>query len=270
MVMSNKMHILNFKSLNFKSLNLILLFSFLLSPLSLSSQNSVDSVPKQEEKSLVLRMFSTYTQNLNYYTVAALMAVEGSCFIPFPSEVVVPPAAYQACNPESKSLYVSDSLLLNISLVVFFATLGALLGGVISYYFAFFVGRPFIYWFVETKLGRLCLLDARKVKKAEDIFVKNGNIAIFICRLIPGIRQIISVPAGLAKMKMAPFLLYTTLGAGIWNIILALMGYFAHGQQEVINRYSSEISYGILALCVLFGGYVVFRVVRRKKIEVVS
>jgi membrane protein DedA with SNARE-associated domain len=251
---------------------LTLLLSFFLTVFvclsSVSAQNSIDSIPKQEEKqSLVLRMFSAYTNNLNYYTVTALMAVEGSCFIPFPSEVVVPPAAYQACNPDNKKLYVSDSLWLNISLVIFFATLGALLGGVVSYYFAFFVGRPFIYWFVETKIGHLCLLNAEKVQKAEKIFVKNGSIAIFICRLIPGIRQIISVPAGLAKMKMRPFLLYTFLGAGLWNVVLALLGYFAHGQQDIINRFGSEISYIILALVVLFGIYLFYKVFLKKKSE---
>jgi len=240
---------------------ILFLLAFLLCVNFLSAQNMNDSVPKQ---SFVVRMFSAYTQNLNYFTVTALMTVESSCFIPFPSEVVVPPAAYQACDPNHKSLYVSESKWLNMTLVVFFATLGALLGAVINYYVALFLGRPFIYWFVETRIGRLCMLDAKKVQKAEEYFYKNGSISTFIGRLIPGIRQIISVPAGLAKMKMRPFLFYTTLGAGIWNVALALLGYLAHGQQALINQYSSEISYVILALGIVFCIYLFYKAFKKK------
>jgi membrane protein DedA with SNARE-associated domain len=191
------------------------------------------------------------------------MTVESS-FIPFPSEIVVPPAAYQACNPENANLYVTDSKWINIALVLFFATLGAMLGATINYFLALFLGRPFIYWFVGTKLGRLCLLDAKKVQKAEDYFVKNGNISTFIGRLIPAIRQLISIPAGLAKMKIRHFLLYTFLGAGSWNLVLVMLGYFAHGQQALINRYNSEISYAILGLAVLFGIYLLYKAFGKK------
>ena len=241
----------------------IILFS-LIGILNLNAQNTNDSIPKYEDKEpFIVRIFSSYTQNLNYFTVAALMTVESSCFIPFPSEVVVPPAAYQACNPENKRLYVTESKWINISLVILFATIGALIGAIINYYFALYLGRPFIYWFVETRLGRLCFLDAKKIQKAENYFVKNGSISTFIGRLIPGIRQVISVPAGLAKMKMRPFIIYTTIGAGIWNVILALLGFFAHGQQDVILLYSKEISYTILGLAVVFGGYLVYRALRK-------
>jgi membrane protein DedA with SNARE-associated domain len=227
----------------------------------LPAQNANDSIPKQ---SFIVKLFSAYTNNLNYYTVTALMTIESS-FIPFPSEIVVPPAAYQACNPENSSLYVTHSKWINMALVVLFATLGALLGAIVNYYLALFLGRPIIYWFVETKIGRLCMLDANKVKKAEEYFVKNGNISTFIGRLIPGIRQLISIPAGLAKMKMGTFLLYTALGAGIWNIVLTFLGYFAHGQQQFINKYNNKISYILLALGVLFVCYLVFQVFRKKK-----
>jgi membrane protein DedA with SNARE-associated domain len=258
------------KSLNFKFLNKFLLFSFLLFPFYLSSQNSIDSIPKQEVKqSFFEKTIDIYLQNLNHFTVTLYMTIE-STFIPLPSEIVVPPAAYQACNPAYTSLYVTEYEWFNIFLVILFATLGAILGACINYYLALLLGRPFVYWFVETKVGKLFLLDTHKIQKAENYFVKNGSISTFIGRLIPGIRHLISIPAGLAKMKLRPFIGYTALGAFLWHTILALMGYFAHGQQEVINRYSSEISYGILALCVLFGGYVVFRVVRKKKIEVGS
>ena len=228
------------------------------------AQNENDSIPTSVAgKSFVVKMFSAYTEHLNYYTVTALMTVESS-FIPFPSEIVVPPAAYQACTAHT-ALYVTESKWLNMALVLLFATLGALLGAIINYYLALFLGRPFIYWFVETKIGKLCMLDTDKVKKAEAYFVKNGNISTFVGRFIPGIRQLISIPAGLAKMKMAPFLLYTALGAGIWNIVLAFLGYFAHGQQELINRYSREISWILLALGTLFVCYLVYQAFRKKK-----
>lgn len=242
----------------------VLLFSFLLSPFSLSSQNSVDSIPKQEVKqSFFQETIDVYLQNLNHFTVTLYMMIE-STFIPLPSEIVVPPAAYQACSPAHKKLYVTEHEWFNIFLVILFATLGAILGACINYYLALLLGRPFVYWFVETKVGKLLLLDANKIQKAENYFVKNGSISTFIGRLIPGIRHLISIPAGLAKMKLRPFIGYTALGAFIWHTILALMGYFAHGQQEVIKRYSSEISYGILVLCILFAGYVVFRAMRKK------
>jgi len=244
----------------------LLLFSFFtFCFFFLSAQNNSDSLSAAEKKQpFIVRIFSAYTQNLNYFSVAALMTVESSCFIPFPSEVVVPPAAFQACNPENKSLHVTDSKFINITLVVIFATLGALLGAVINYFFALWVGRPVIYWFVETKVGKLCFLDAKKIQKAENYFVKNGSISTFIGRLIPGIRQVISVPAGLAKMRLKPFILYTALGAGIWNVALALLGYFAHGQQDIIHRYSSEISYVIFGMAVLFGFYLIYKAFVKK------
>jgi membrane protein DedA with SNARE-associated domain len=241
----------------------LLLFALSLAfcTLSLSAQNENDSIPK---RSFIVKMFSTYLDNLNYYTITALMTVESS-FIPFPSEIVVPSAVYQVCNPENQNLYVTDSKWINISIVIFFATLGAMLGAIINYYLALLLGRPFIYWFVETKLGKLCLLDAKGVQKAEDYFVKNGVISTFVGRLIPAIRQLISIPAGLAKMKMKPFFLYTFLGAGLWNMILAILGYLAHGQQAMINRYNNEISYTIVGLVVLFGVYVVYKAFWKKR-----
>ena len=208
------------------------------------------------------RVTSWYMDNMNYGTVALLMTVESSCFIPFPSEIVVPPAAYKASQEDS------DMTLL---LVILAATVGALVGAFINYYFALWVGRPVIYKFANSRLGRMCLLSAEKVQKAEDIFRKYGNSTTFICRLIPGIRQVISVPAGLAKMPLLPFTLYTTLGAGIWNIILAWLGYVAHGQASLIKQYSKEVSFGILALVGLFVLFLLYNgFIRKNKKEPVD
>jgi membrane protein DedA with SNARE-associated domain len=114
-------------------------------------------------------------------------------------------------------------------------------------------------------LGHLLLLDSSKIKKVEDYFVKHGNISTFIGRLIPGIRQLISIPAGLAKMKLTPFITYTCLGAGIWNSMLAVLGYIAHGEQDIINTYSHELSYILLGLGVLLLFYVIIKGLKNKK-----
>ncbi|HZJ80331.1 MAG TPA: DedA family protein [Dysgonamonadaceae bacterium] len=193
---------------------------------------------------------------MNYTTITILMTVESSV-IPFPSEIVVPPAAYIASQPDSH---------LNIYLVVLFATIGALLGAIINYFGAIYLGRPIVYKFARSKLGHLFLLSEEKVMKAELYFNRQGKISTFVGRLIPGIRQLISIPAGLARMNIASFLLYTFIGAGIWNVILALLGYIAHGQQDLINKYTHELSYIFLGLVVLFIAYMVIRqVVKRRR-----
>lgn len=185
-------------------------------------------------------------QHLNYFWVTVLMAIESS-FIPFPSEVVVPPAGYRAANGE-----------LNIVLVVVFATIGCNIGALANYYLAKYLGRPVVYKFAASKLGRLCLLSPEKIEKAEQYFVKNGASSTLIGRLIPGIRQLISIPAGLAGMPLRPFLLYTTIGAGIWNLILAGLGYWLghvvpYDQlDETVLQYTKPIGYGI-AVVVLLG-----------------
>ena len=196
--------------------------------------------------SIIERVENWYAANMNYATITTLMAVESS-FIPFPSEVVVPPAAYVA-GIEGSSLHTTDSYPLNVLLIVLFGTLGAILGAIINYLLAMWLGRPIIYAFADSKLGHLCLLSAEKVKKAEDYFNEHGKVSTFVGRLIPGIRQLISIPAGLSKMIFGQFLLYTFLGAGIWNIVLALLGYIAHGQMDLIHAYSHELSIAIMAL----------------------
>lgn len=226
--------------------------------------NSTIVVENQEESSFVLRVVDWYNQHLNYVTVTLLMTIESS-FIPFPSEVVVPPAAYQACNPDNATLYVTDSPLFNVILVVLIATLGALIGAYINYFLSRYLGRPIVYWFADSKVGHLLLLNSEKVKKAEDYFIEHGNSSTFIGRLVPGIRQLISIPAGLAKMNIGAFTLYTILGSGSWNIILAILGYVAHGKQDLINQYSHELSYILLGLGVMFIIYLVYKGLKKKK-----
>lgn len=196
-----------------------------------------------------------YNDNLNYGTIALLMAVESS-FIPFPSELVVPPAAYKAMQQESG---------LSIVLIVLFATLGALAGAFINYFLAKFLGRPIVYKFADSRLGHFLLLDAGKVEKAENFFREHGAISTLVGRLIPAIRQLISIPAGLSNMKLWAFALYTAIGATFWNIILAILGYVAHGQKDMIQQYSHELSIGLVGLGVLFIGYMTWCAFKPKK-----
>ena len=193
--------------------------------------------------------------NLNYWTITLLMTIESS-FIPFPSEVVVPPAAYKAAGENSD---------LNVFLVVLFATIGANIGAIINYYIAYFVGRPIVYKFANSRFGHMCLIDEDKVKHAEAYFEKHGALSTFIGRLIPAVRQLISIPAGLAKMKLSTFLIYTTLGAGIWNTILASIGYYLQSVvpedqlMETVTKYSHELGYIFIGVGVLVVAYLIYK-----------
>ncbi len=194
--------------------------------------------------------FQWFIENANYLFVFVFMTIESS-FIPFPSEVVVPPAAYLACTKGD----------MNIFLVVLFATLGALCGAFINYYLSLWVGRPVIYKFADSKFGHACLIDRTKVEKAETYFDKHGAVSTFVGRLIPAIRQLISIPAGLSRMNVGQFALFTSLGALIWNTVLALLGWWLAKavpmdmlleQIEEYNRYLTWIGYGILVVCIVF------------------
>jgi membrane protein DedA with SNARE-associated domain len=233
---------------------LLLIGVFNLSAQEASSVSETIETTQQEEKGLVEKVTNWYMDNMNYGTVTLLMTIESS-FIPFPSEVIVPPAAYKATKPDSD---------MNIVLVVVFATLGALIGAVINYYLALFLGRPIVYKFAESKLGHMLLLDAKKIETAEKYFDKHGKSSTLIGRLVPAVRQLISIPAGLAKMNLATFLTFTALGAGIWNIILAVLGYLAAGQSDMIEKYSHELSYVLIGLGILFVAYLIFKAIRKK------
>ena len=232
-------------------------FTFAADIVSVDAASAVASTAADTAKSTGIynQIIDWYNDNLNYGTITLLMAIESS-FIPFPSELVVPPAAYKALQPGSG---------FNIALIVFFATLGALIGAYINYYLAKILGRPIIYKFADSRLGHFLLLDVEKVEKAENYFREHGAISTFVGRLITVIRQLISIPAGLAKMKLAPFTLYTFLGAAIWNCVLALLGYFAHGQKDIIEKYNSELAIALLGFGVLFIGYMVWNAMKPKK-----
>ncbi len=194
-----------------------------------------------------------YMAHINYGTITLLMAIESS-FIPFPSEVIIPPAAWKAAQGD-----------LNIYLVVLSGTFGALLGALFNYYFALYLGRAIVYRFAESKAGRMMLLSRQGVEKAEAYFVRHGKTSTLIGRLVPAIRQLISLPAGLARMNMKDFVLFTVIGSAIWNIILAALGYFLYTQKEVLHRYYAELSWAMVLMGVGFAIYLAYKFIKKKE-----
>lgn len=205
---------------------------------------------------MIAELFQGALENLNYFWVTFFMMIESS-FIPFPSEIVVIPAAFMAAEGT-----------MSLPLVILFATVGGLLGATINYVLSYTLGRKIIYAFADSKLGHLCLLDSDKVAYAEEYFRKRGVLATLIGRLIPAVRQLISIPAGLSKMNFGKFAFFTFLGAGAWNIILACIGYGFHGvmnKEELIEKvqhYSHEF---LLVLIIIFVGFVVYMIYKNKK-----
>jgi len=187
--------------------------------------------------------------NLTYPNIFLLMLLE-STVVPVPSELVVAPAAYHAAAGN-----------MNVFLVVLFATIGAAVGASINYVVALYVGRPVVYKFANSKWGKMCLLNQEKVEKSERYFDDHGVAATLTGRLIPGIRHLISIPAGLARMNYGKFLLYTTLGAGVWHSILAALGWYLHAivpeekLDATIEHYNRYIVLAIIAVVLIAVAY---------------
>lgn len=177
-----------------------------------------------------------------YIGVFLLMALESSC-IPFPSEVVIPPAAYLASQGK-----------MSLWLVVFWGILGSLVGAWFNYALGYFLGRAIL-----IKYGRFLMISEKSLKRAEAFFEKYGGISTFIGRLIPVIRQYISLPAGVAKMRMIPFTVYTFLGAGIWVCVLAIIGYQVGNNIELIQRYSNEVGMGAIVIASAIAVYYLYK-----------
>lgn len=182
--------------------------------------------------------FLNITEGLGYSGIVVLMAIESS-FIPMPSEIIIPPAAYLA----SKGL-------MNIYLIIAMGVLGSLLGAIFNYVLAYYLGRPLIYKLANHRLAKYFLINPEKVIKAEKYFLDNSVSATFFGRLIPVIRQLISIPAGFSKMPFLKFIIYTTLGSFIWVSLLAILGYFIGANQELFLIYYKEVSL-ILVLMII-------------------
>ena len=208
----------------------------------------------------VAKALTWYDANMNYTAVGLLMTLESS-FIPFPSEVVIPPAVYVASNPDTQGG-------MKIWLIILIGTLGAMLGAYINYFLSRWLGRPIIYAFADSKVGHLLQLSKEKVQRAETYFNDHGNISTLIGRLIPVIRQLISIPAGLSKMNIAAFSLFTFIGAAVWNCVLGLLGYLAYqaADPQVIERYSRQLSIIIIVLfCAAVAILIIRAIVKKRK-----
>ena len=198
--------------------------------------------------------------NLNYFWIIVFMTIESS-FIPFPSEVVMIPAAYMAAAEGQMS----------IPMIITCGTIGALFGALINYTLAYYLGRPIVYKFANSRFGHLCLIDKEKVEKAEAYFYKHGVISTLIGRLIPAIRQLISIPAGLSKMNIWKFMIYTCLGAGVWNAVLVGIGLIFHsqiGKEELIakiSHYSHIIGYTAIALVIAIVVFFIYQGTKKSK-----
>ena len=206
-----------------------------------------------------MNFISSLLGNLNYGTILFLMLLE-STVIPVPSEFVVTPAAYHAAGGN-----------LDVFLVILFATTGADMGASINYVVAYFVGRPVIYSFANSKWGKMCLLNQEKVEKSERYFDDHGIVATLTGRLIPGIRHLISIPAGLAKMNYWKFLLYTTIGAGVWHSILAALGWYLHSivpedqLNDKISEYAEYIKIAIIGIVLISVAYFALKYYLKKR-----
>lgn len=205
-------------------------------------------------------LFQYFYENAGYWLVFWFMVIESS-FLPFPSEVVVPPAAYIAVQRGD----------MNTTLIVLVATAGAVAGALVNYFLSLWLGRPIVYAFANSRFGHACLIDQAKVEKAENYFDQHGAISTFIGRLIPAVRQLISIPAGLSRMNLGTFTIFTALGAGVWNCILAGLGYWlgksvpADALFATIEKYNGYFTIGgivLLALCLL---YIIWNALRTKK-----
>ncbi len=198
-------------------------------------------------------VFDWYMANLNYFTIFLLMTIESS-FIPFPSEIVVPFAAWKAGEGS-----------LTMAGVLLSSTAGAMTGAIINYYLAVWLGRPLLYRIADTSWAHALMINRQSVERAEAYFIKHGKASTFVGRLVPAVRQLISIPAGLSRMNPGSFMLYTFLGAGLWNLILALIGYFAYDKREYILPYLDWIMYAFGALFVIWLSWKGIKVWRRNR-----
>jgi len=185
---------------------------------------------------------------MGYTGIISLMFLESS-FFPFPSEVVMPPAGYLAWEGE-----------MSLPLVLLSGIAGSLLGALFNYWLAVKLGRPFL-----IKYGKYFFVSEESINKADEFFSRHGHISTFVCRLLPGIRQYISLPAGIARMPMKSFLLFTTLGAGIWVCVLTFAGYLLGEHQDLLKEYLHVITISCIVIALAVTGIYLLIIRRRRK-----
>jgi len=189
----------------------------------------------------------TYIGDIGYLGIFLLMFLE-STFFPFPSEIIMIPAGYLAYKGE-----------MNVYMVVLVGILGSVAGALFNYYLAKYFGRAFI-----LRYGKYFFIKEETLDKLEKFFTKHGELSTFNGRLIPGIRQLISLPAGLARMNVAKFSFYTALGAGIWVIVLVALGYFLGSNEALVSEYLKSAT---LITLIVISLLTVFYIIRNKRDE---
>ncbi len=197
-------------------------------------------------------LMNTFSK-MGYTGIVVLMTIESS-FIPFPSEIVIPPAAYMASKGQ-----------MNIYLVILAGTLGSMLGAIINYFLAMWLGRSLVYKIADSKWMHYLMIDHKKIEHSEKYFNKYGNISTFVGRLIPAVRQLISIPAGLARMNFLNFFLFTLLGAGIWNVILALLGFYFGENEQLLKSYYKELSFIGITFGILLVAFISYKAYKKNK-----
>ncbi len=197
----------------------------------------------------IIELIVNFAREFGYLGIFIMMFLE-STFFPFPSEVAMIPAGYLASQGE-----------MSLTLAIVIGTVGSLSGALFNYYLAKKYGRKGV-----LKFGKYFFFTEEKLQKMEKFFVEHGSFSTFVARLIPGVRQFVSLPAGLSEMNLQKFMLHTTLGAGIWVIVLTLLGYFLGGNEALIKTYLHEIILGTLFFIVMGTIVYVYRYKRAKKI----
>jgi len=192
-----------------------------------------------------------FAAQIGYWGIVLLMTLESS-FIPFPSELVIPPAAYLAAQGQ-----------LNICLIILAGVAGSILGAVFNYFLAYYLGRPLIYRLAKKPWARFLLISDKQIAKAEYFFNRYDRASTFFGRLVPVVRQLISLPAGFVHMSLSRFIVYTFLGSLIWSAVLAALGYFFGANEELWHSYYQEISWVIIIFVMLLAFYLIYR--RREK-----
>jgi membrane protein DedA with SNARE-associated domain len=190
------------------------------------------------------------THGLGYSGIVILMAIESS-FLPLPSELVIPPAAWLASEGQ-----------FNIFLIIFCGVLGSVIGASINYVISMWLGRLVIYKLSDHRISHLLHINKHKVEKAENFFLKDANYSTFIGRLIPVVRHLISIPAGFSRMPFGKFITFTALGSFVWVSILAALGYFAGANKELLNAYFGEIKWILLFIGLI---WIYFTFIRKRK-----
>ena len=241
-----------------KKIFFLLISFFILCTISSVAQSVGIEANTSEKTSLLQYILAWYENNMTYPVIAFLMALESSFLGIIPSELIISVAAYVSLDNDSALTFWG---------VVAASTVGSMLGGLINYSLAIFLGRKVLYSLADSRLGHFFLLSSSKLIKAEEWFVRYSKVSVCIGRLVPGVRQFISIPAGLSRMKLPPFMIYTVIGSGVWNTVIAGLGYLFHGQQDLIKKYSVELSYVIVIILVIVISYFLIKYLINKKLH---